>query len=197
MYRRMAVTSKWLGWLGLNHESGYEPMLARAAGTPNVASLKVLADVVEPVKEYSREQARGYTQFTPLNRLIDAARPESITAREFGVLVDKIVAGQANPEEKMAARHSLLMWRENDKALQPVLQNSFILKENAQHSQALAVVATVGLQALDYLDKGGAAPAMWRNDQIAYLETVKAPKAELLLVVAPHVRKLVDKTTAQ
>jgi Zn ribbon nucleic-acid-binding protein len=129
--------------------------------------------------------------------LIDAARPESITAREFGVLVDKIVAGQANPEEKMAARHSLLMWRENDKALQPVLQNSFILKENAQHSQALAVVATVGLQALDYLDKGGAAPAMWRNDQIAYLETVKAPKAELLLVVAPHVRKLVDKTTAQ
>ena len=197
MYRRLAIVSDWLEWAGLNHQKVYEPMLARAAGSSNIGPLNILAETVEPVKEYGREQTREYTQFTPLNRLIDALPAESAAAREFGILVDKIVAGQATPEEKLAARHSLLMWRENDKALQPVLQNSFILKENAQHSQALAAIATVGLQALDYLDKGGAVPSTWRNDQVAYLDTLKAPKAELLLVVAPHVRKLVDKTTAQ
>ena len=55
MYQRMEEISKKLDWLGLTHNSGYVPMLRRMVGNNDPSALKVLADVVEPVKEYSRE----------------------------------------------------------------------------------------------------------------------------------------------
>ena len=45
-----------LDWLGLTHNSSYVPMLRRIAGSDDISALKVLADVVEPVKDYTREQ---------------------------------------------------------------------------------------------------------------------------------------------
>src|SRR5271166_1589923 len=54
MYQRMAATSRWLDGLGLSHNSSYQPMLQRIAGSGDVHSLRILADVVEPVKDYVR-----------------------------------------------------------------------------------------------------------------------------------------------
>ena len=69
----------------MTHNSSYVPMLRRIAGTDDVSSLKVLADVVEPVKDYTREETatEPATSATPLNRVVDAVRPESATARQF------------------------------------------------------------------------------------------------------------------
>jgi len=92
MYRRLDATSRWLETTGVTHRSNYEPMLARLAGDAPVAPLRVLADVVEPLKRYRRGRTRSYSRFTPLNRLVDAARPESDTAREFGNMVDEYTA---------------------------------------------------------------------------------------------------------
>ncbi|HSB60150.1 MAG TPA: family 20 glycosylhydrolase, partial [Vicinamibacteria bacterium] len=76
LYARLDGFGRWLEWLGLQHRSGYPRMLARLAGE-DAELLRALADVVEPLKEYQRGQTRAYTQQTPLNRLVDAARPES------------------------------------------------------------------------------------------------------------------------
>jgi hypothetical protein len=93
-----------------------------------------LSDVVEPVKEYSREEARQYTSFT-LNRLVDATRPESDVAREFSSLVDRAVAGASDASaSRDQLRHWLTLWRANDAALQPALQDSFLLQELMPHS---------------------------------------------------------------
>ena len=96
MYERLQATSRWLDGLGLTHNSSYEPMLRRIAGTEDVSALQTLADVVEPVKDYAREESPplGATSFTPLNRLVDAARPESATARHFAGMVDALLAGK-------------------------------------------------------------------------------------------------------
>src|SRR5262249_24022069 len=79
MYARLDVESARLEWLGLTHRTYYRKLLQRIAGpaTPEeFASLKTLADVAEPVKEYTREETAlvEATSLTPLNRIVDAVQ---------------------------------------------------------------------------------------------------------------------------
>ena len=79
MYQRLEEVSQGLEWLGLTHNSSYAPMLRRVAGTDDIAALRVLTDVVEPVKDYTREETAPApaTSASPLNRVVDAVRPEA------------------------------------------------------------------------------------------------------------------------
>ena len=63
------------------------------AGTADITALRVLADVVEPVKDYNRwNDDKGPIDFhAPLTRMIDAVYPESDVARHFGDLVQTFV----------------------------------------------------------------------------------------------------------
>jgi hexosaminidase len=192
MYRRLRHVSEQLDFTGITHRSNYQPMLERLAGFGDVAPLRVLADVVEPIKRLQRTHTRHYTSETPLNRLPDAARPESETARLFTLMVDHVLSGTATPEEREAVRLWLTIWRDNDRKLQPTLQNSFLLQEDTPVSQNLSRVAAIGLQALDYLEGQVAAPPSWRSDQQAVLQQAAQPQAELLLMVVAPVQKLAN-----
>jgi hexosaminidase len=179
MYRRLSAVSRDLEMLGLTHVSEYERMLMRLAGGGAVAQVRTLADVVEPVKDYAREAAHPYDSFTPLNRLVDAARPDSETVRRFTALVDRMA-----PEDLPQIREYLTLWRDNHARLAPVMANSALLAEDAEISKDLSDIAEAGLQALDKLP-GAAANA-------ALLDRAKQPKAELLLSVEPPIRKLIE-----
>jgi hexosaminidase len=194
MYERLSATSRWLDWLGLMHNSSYGPMLQRIAGSDDISSLRVLADVVEPVKDYTREETAPEvpTSLVPLNRLIDAARPESTTAREFAAMVDALVAGQADAATKQKIRNLLVHWQDNDARLQSLESQSFLLKEIMPLSQNLSAVASAGLQALDYLDRGERPPAAWTEEQLSILRNAQEQKAQLLLMVVPPIQKLVQ-----
>jgi len=192
MYQRMDPVSEQLEWLGLKHRSNYEPMLSRLVGNEDIRALRVLADVVEPVKEYVRSQMAEYNSFTPLNHLVDAARPESDTARRFAKMVDAIVAGKADEDAKIKVRAMLTLWRDNHARLMPQLENSALLKEVGPLSQDLSILGSAGLQALDLLQAGNAAPEQWRMQQLALIEQAKKPRAALLLMVTPSVQKLVE-----
>ena len=194
MYRRLEDVSQWLDWLGLAHNSSYEPMLRRIAGSDDISALRTFTDVVEPVKDYTREEIAAVeaTSLSPLNRVIDAARPESVTARHFGDLVDALIAGRADADAKQQVRGFLTRWRDNQTDLQSLEAQSFLLKEIVPLSRDLSEVATAGLQALDYIDRGERAPEGWATQQFALLEQAQKPKAQLLLMVAPSVQKLVE-----
>src|SRR5579859_1209216 len=60
MYARMRAISTQLEWLGLTHRTYYPQMLRRIVGPSaspeELAALRTLADVVEPVKDYTREE---------------------------------------------------------------------------------------------------------------------------------------------
>jgi hexosaminidase len=199
MYQRLAEVSRWLDWLGLTHNSSYGPMLRRIAGSNDISALRTFTDVVEPVKDYNREELAVVeaTSLSPLNRVIDAARPESATARQFGNLVDVLIAGHADSEAKQEIKALLIRWRDNQSNLQLLESQSFLLKEIVPLSQDLSAVATTGLQALDYMDRGERAPAAWATEQFALLEAAQKPKAQLLLMVAPSVQKLVEASSGQ
>lgn len=199
MYERMGQVSLYLEWLGLTHNSSYLPMLRRIAGSDDIAALKVVADVVEPVKEYAREETSPVepTSAMPLNRLIDAVQPESISARYFSELIDKLLTGQASSEEKQQARLLLLTWRDSAENLRPLAAQSFLMKEVVPVSQALSDAANVGLQAMDYLNRGERPSDAWKSQQLAIVKQAAQPKSQVLIMVAPAIEKLIEASVGQ
>ena len=78
MYRRLDAVSHKLDWVGPTHLASYVPMLRRMAGDQPIDALKILADVVRPADLDPRDETNKYSQQFPLNRLVDAARAESL-----------------------------------------------------------------------------------------------------------------------
>jgi hexosaminidase len=197
MYARLKKVSADLEWAGLTHRSSYRLMLERLSGSHDPHALKVLADILEPVKGYAREKARDYNSLTPLNRLVDSIPPESDVARDFAGMTTRLLAHASSAEEQDTMRKWLAAWRDNAPQLWPVLKNNALLQELVPISQNLTLVATAGSQALDYLRAGGHAPAAWREQQLAMLEQTGKAQAELLNVIVPSVQKLVAATTPE
>jgi len=202
MYRRMAAISAQLEQLGLTHRSSGEKILARLAGADDIGALEVLARAVQPasisIRETEAEKAGGVqTSAVPLNRMVDAVAPESEAARKFSATVDQFVASKFQDSvAESYIRKKLTEWRDNDSALQPLLQNSFLLKEVAPVSQNLAVLGVAGLQALDYINAHKPAPEEWKLQQVATIQQAAKPTADLVLAVAPAVQKLVETSSA-
>jgi hexosaminidase len=192
MYERMKGTNDRLEWLGLTQNTYYPPMLRRIAGSDDISALETLADVIEPVKDYTREETTRVeaTSLMPLNRLVDAAHPESIPARQFSILVNAYLAG-GDATKTNQIRAWLMRWRDNDAKLKP-FEESFLLQEDVELSQELSSVAASGLQAIDYLERGEHPSAEWASSQMAVLQKVRQPKAQLLLMVVEPVQQLVD-----
>jgi hexosaminidase len=202
MYRRMGAVSAQLEELGLTHRSSSEVMLARAAGTNDIAALDVLAQALQPasitIRETEAEKAGGIqTSDVPLNRMVDVIAPESGDARKFSAAVDQFIASRfQDAAAESHIRRKLTEWRENDSALQPLLQNSFLLKEVAPVSQNLASLGAAGLQALDTIDARKTAPPEWKLQQVAMIQQAAKPTGDLVLAVAAAVQKLVEASSA-
>ncbi len=198
MHARMEFLGERLEWLGLTHKTYHRQMLQRIAGpsTPEeFTALSTLASVVEPVKDYTREETATAepTSATPLNRLVDAVPLESATARHFVELVNKFLAASCHDAPAEARlRAQLTTWRENDAKLQPLAQRSFLVKEVSGSSQDLSTLGAVGLASLDFLAKGQRAPDDWKAQQLVILQQIQKPKGQLLLMPDPAVQKLVE-----
>ena len=199
MYQRLDEVSRRLDGLGLTHNSSYAPMLRRIAGTDDISALTTLADVLQPVKDYTREETAtaAATSASPLNRVVDAVRPESATARHFAESVDQLVSGALRPGTESRVRALLGRWRDNQVELQPLFEKSLLLEEVAPISRGLSALGAAGLAALDYLDRGEKAPAAWVTEQLALIEPAKKARAQLLIMVASSVGKLVQASGGQ
>ncbi len=198
MYTRMYQLSWRLDFLGLTHITNYLPMLQRIMGAQDAAGLRTLADVVEPVKDYNREElaATPPTQQTPLNRLVDAARPESETARLFSLLVDRFLSSQCKDAATESQIRGLLEnWQANNNSLQAAGSQSALLREATPLSQNLSTIAASGLGALDYLNHNQRPSDQWISEARGQIQTTLKPgTAQLLLPLAPAVQKLVEAT---
>jgi len=197
MYSRLEVVSPRLEWLGLTHRTYYRKMLQRIAGsaTPEeFAALKTLADVVEPVKEYTREETAPAeaTSQTPLNRIVDAVSLESDSARHFSELVDKFLASTCRDAALAAElRAKLTRWSRNDAAFASLAQKSSLAKEGAATSRDLSAIGNAGLAALDAIAAAKPLSADQQSQLNAALTEAAKPKVQLLLVPLASVQKLI------
>ncbi|MFD2786469.1 beta-N-acetylhexosaminidase [Hymenobacter rubripertinctus] len=205
MYRRLGAVAGQLEGLGLQHRRAPEQLLRQLAGpTADVAPLRTLARVLEPVKEYKRHfQGFTYVPSTPLNRLVDAAPAESDVAREFGCQVDTLLnyhtaAGAGLPATPAARvllgtlRQQLQTWQANNSRLVPLLAASPTLTEYAPLSAALSTAAALGLERLAQLEKGQAPSVAWRAAALQQLDALNKPAGQTELAVLPHLRRLVE-----
>ena len=196
MYTRMYQLSWRLDFFALTHNTNYLPMLERIAAGRDAASLRTLADVVEPVKDYAREELAltPATQLTPLNRLVDAARPESETARLFSRTADQFLAGRCQDAALALELRALLEnWRKVGQVLEARSADSSLLREVAPVSGGLATIATAGIAALDAIGRHEPASAERLAAQAASIQAAQKPtSAQLLLPLAVPIQKLVE-----
>jgi hexosaminidase len=200
MYQRMEAESARLEWLGLTHRSFQRKMLLRMAGPADPAelsALRTLAEALEPVKDYTREQNAPTepTSQTPLNRVVDAVLPESETSRGLSVNVDQLLASSCKDAGKVAElRAQLATWAGNDARLQSLAQRSSLVKEAALASMALSQAAELALEALDRLTKGLPLTEDSKKQEIDALNALElqAHKSQLTLPARAAFQKLIE-----
>lgn len=124
---------------------------------------------------------------------MDAARPESLTARDFNAAVDRIVAKRSTQQDAQFVRGSLLRWSNLNERLKPAY-NRHLMKEIQPIAADLSQAAAAGLQALDSVQKGNASALdqMWKSEQLAAIQDAKKPQAQVLIMVLPGIEKLIQ-----
>jgi hexosaminidase len=200
MYARMESESERLEWLGLTHRSFQRKMIERMAGsaTPSeLASLRTLTEALEPVKDYTRSEnaATEPTTQTPLNRVVDAVKPESEASRRFAVGVDQFVGGSCRDAVKASElRAQQTLWAGNDSRLQSLAERSYLVKEAGPASAALSQAAELALNALDRLTQGLPLSADLKKQQIDALNALEsqAHKSQLTLPARAAFQSLIE-----
>jgi hexosaminidase len=193
MYRRLGRTSQRLAWTGVTHESGPRRMLERLTDYRPIESLCVLAGAVRPLFD-PRWNNPAYTSLTPLNRLVDAAPPDSEIAREFTREVEAFLDQPSDETLHGALATRLRVWRDNHETLETCLRSSPLLEEVEPLSTTLSQIAEVGLRSLEAIRSGRPISRTDREEDLAQLERAALPMAELELLVVPGVRRLLDAT---
>jgi hexosaminidase len=191
MYARLDATSRWLEWLGLDHRAGYPRMLQRLAGRRH-HELRMLADIVEPLENYQRGATGHYTQQTALNRLMDAARPESDAAHAFSRQVEALLADPERQAGREAIRARLQEWQGIEVRLRPLLERNELLRETVPLAGEASALAAAGLEALGFLEQGVAAPESWWTARAPLLEREKRPATGLEVAYRPSIRRLMQ-----
>ncbi|HXA49814.1 MAG TPA: family 20 glycosylhydrolase [Candidatus Acidoferrum sp.] len=193
MYDRMERVSRQLEFTGVQHRANYAPMLDRMAGGKAPESLRVLADAVEGLGLSQRARSRQYTSLVPMNRLADAARPESESVHALEVAARKVIADpKAGVAEVADLRAKFTRWAANDAQFQAAMGDNPLLTELKSVSKDLSTVGATGLRLLDYLEKGQKAPAAYVSAQTAELARMQRPNAELSLAAVRPVKLLLD-----
>ena len=198
MYDRMEQVSRLLDWTGVQHRTGYQPMLDRMAGGRPAEPLRVLADASEALGLGPRARAMKYTSLIPLNRFVDAARPESESVRALEQAAARVARG-AGGGDLAALRDRFSRWAANDAKFQPLAQGNALLEEVKPLSRNLSALGAMGLQALDYLARTGPPPSAWLAQQTSELARIapeimgaRRPNGEVVLAAARPVKTLID-----
>lgn len=191
LWPRLEAVSLQLEELGVMHIKNYGMMLRRLARRENIAPLQTLVDLLEPVQEYHRHDNTTYTSYSPFTRVVDACRPESMTAIRFNTAAARSVKDKTARAELVAW---LTSWQNNQQALQALLAVNPVLHEIKPQADRLGELVRRGLEAVEYLAKGKKPAASWVRDTEALLQEAKKPCAETELVIVDGFEKLVNAT---
>ena len=191
MYRRLENISIQLEEHGLTHEKNYNMMLRRLARGNEFSALKNFVNIVEPVKIYRRNSLLEHTSYSPMTRVVDTARPDAKTAREFNATVNAYLKNKTT-EQANQIRSRLRLWQDNHTQLEQTIKLSPILCEISPLSESLSVCAATGLEALSSLENGTKLNKSIFQEASKSFEEAKKPYGQVELQVIAAIEKLVD-----
>src|SRR5690349_14158263 len=193
MYRRLAVISLQLEELGLTHKKNQNMMLRRLVRNDDVGPLRTLVSVIEPVKEYRRNEQRPQTMLSPLTGVVDATLPDSETARKFSWMVDAFLADAPRYQLYRSELSQMLGdWQTAGASLNPMIDRSPALKEIKPLAHNLSQLGATGMEALSYLKLGMPPQRDWREQSLAKVDEATKPYGALELVVIAGVKQIVN-----
>lgn len=184
MYRRLDRISLQLEELGLLHEKNYEMMLRRLVGGEDVKPLKMLVDVLEPVKEYKRHSMGvKYTQYSPYTRVVDAARPDAATARKFNELVSVLIESRDGSVTSLLLGQ-LAFWKTGMPELKDQIKRHPILFEVMPHVESLELICELMPEMVGSVFSGDKVDQAIIDKAKAFLKgnTIRHGQAELMIV---------------
>jgi hexosaminidase len=186
MYRRLSVVSLDLERLGLGHEAHSARMLREITGQRQNPELEELLLSTMPATFGQRGRIQKTTQLTPLTRLVDAARPDPWLRSRMLLLAN---------DRSEPARDELSQIFRGWKALEPQivrLADSVPLAvDGLEAARALAHLGSLGLETLDYFERGSAT-AQWKQTARARLAELAQPQGLLRLAGVEAVTLLVN-----
>ncbi len=193
MYRRLDIISFQMEELGLTHIKNQEMLLRRLTRGMDTTALKVLLDVMEPLKIYKRHsQGVTYTFFSPLTRVVDAALPDAKKARIFRKQVFDFVKSKPGKGEAEILLNELRTWKENHQKLLPVIEQSPVLKEIETLSEDLSRIAGIGIQVIESMLANKKAEPLWLEESKKILEAAKRPRGHAELMIVTAIEQLID-----
>ena len=191
MYTRMETVSRLLEWTGVQHRANYEAMLERMTAGRPTEPLRVLADAVEGLGLGPRARAGKYTSLTPMNRLADAARPQSESVRALEVAAAKMAADpKGSLAEAALLRTEFSRWAANDARFQELAAGSPLLVELKPLSRDLAALGNAGLKLLDAMEKEQTPAPAFVAEQTREIARMERLAAELTMAATRPVKLL-------
>lgn len=191
MYRRIGKISLQLEEVGLLHEKNYLMMLRRLTGGEEVNPLKMLVDVLEPVKEYKRHRLGvKYTQYSPYTRVVDAARPDAQTARIFNEMIEQLIKSR-DKSTYDALLQQLNTWQTGSKELLALIDKKPILKEIRPHAEVLETISKLTPKLLEAIYSANKPDASSLAEVQALLKAHTTPYGQAELMILKGLETLV------
>ncbi len=204
MYRRLEATDRWLETAGLQQRIELAQMRTRLAGPPvdppndsPIEAIDALASICEPVKRYRRHGTHKYSSEASFNRLVDAIPPESDTARHFSESVDNYLAmpdkGRADAiETRKYLAAQLAAWNESMVRGLPLFAANSMLVELVPLAKNLQILCDAASKGLNQFSAKTPWSAEEAKQQLTAIEEASKPEAEMLIQIAPAIRRLVE-----
>ncbi len=184
MYRRLDKINLLLEENGLLHEKNYEMMLRRLVSGENVKPIKMLVDILEPVKDYKRHSMGvKYTQFSPYTRVVDAARADAQTARNFNELVSVLIDSRDGSVTSFLLGQ-LAFWKTGLPELKDQIKRNPILLEVMPHAESLQTICDLMPEMIGSVFSGDKVDQEIIDKANAFIKgnTVRHGQAELMIV---------------
>jgi len=191
MYDRMEQVSRLLEFTGVQHRANYQPMLDRMTGGRTAEPLRVLADAVEGVGLSPRARAQKYTSLVPMNRLPDAARPESEKVRQLELAAVKFATTKDADAEAML-RRAFTAWAENDARFVALAAEYPMLAEAKPVSKDVSALGQAGLTLLDHIRNGTSLPSGFAANWDQEMKRLARPEVEVTVAAARPIKLLLD-----
>jgi hexosaminidase len=201
MYRRLIPAMDRLRALGLQDEQRRQRMLSRLApDAPDV--VQRLVEATAPVRNFARFKLGA---FDPIE-LPDAASADGSMARRFRIRVTDYLSGDNSILPLLTA--DLSAWRDNERAFAKVATGRPLLELAIPTASDIAALGRFGLAALtareagkpmatEQLAEARALVAKLKafedaSENLMASSTMKQPPADLIVLVAPDVGRLVE-----
>jgi hexosaminidase len=169
MYRRLEVTSFRLEELGLTHIKNKDVLLRNLANGENIHALKILSNVIEPYKVYTRNNGGlMYKSYSPYTLMADATSSDAKSARIFRALIERY---STNPTKEALEeiKKMLTIWKDNHAEFLIVMKGSPVLKQLENISSNVSALAVVGLEAIEK----SSSDETWYNEKTAFIKSVE------------------------